>query len=84
MGTDSREIRIRPAIAREAYILTAIVVRATAFWGYSSTWIDDWRQELNITPAYIESNPVFVVELDGAPLPGASERTLPILCFDLG
>lgn len=65
METGSRDIRIRPALTREADSLTAIAVRAKASWGYPATWIDSWRRELTITADYIHSHPVFVAELGG-------------------
>ncbi len=35
---------------------------AKALWGYPPRWLDQWRGLLTVTPAYIETNEVFVAQ----------------------
>ena len=55
---------IRRARKSEAGELSQIVLRAKRHWGYPAAQIDAWRDELEITPAAIEHQPMFVGELD--------------------
>jgi GNAT superfamily N-acetyltransferase len=50
MDLDHRDLRIRPARADEAELLTGIAHRAKAHWGYSPELIATWRAALTLTP----------------------------------
>ena len=65
MGACRIDIRIRPALEREAAALTGIAVRAKASWGYPATWIDDWRHALTLSAEYIRNHEVFTAEFGG-------------------
>lgn len=56
---------IRRAKREEAKILTKISFRSKEYWNYPQKYFEIWRNELTITPGYIEANEVFVFELDG-------------------
>ena len=60
--TDARDVRIRGARAHEAGALTRLAIAAKASWGYPAEWLDRWRDELTITPAYLRSHRVLVAE----------------------
>lgn len=51
---------IIPAPHDAATMLTEIAVAAKSHWGYPPGWLERWRQELTITPAYLAAHPVFV------------------------
>ena len=47
------------ATEKDAVELTELTLRSKAFWGYSPIQIEGWRDELTVTPNYIQSNQVF-------------------------
>jgi ribosomal protein S18 acetylase RimI-like enzyme len=53
-------VNIRPALETEAQLLSALVMRAKAHWGYSAAALDDWRSELAVSAADIRERPTFV------------------------
>lgn len=57
-------MKIRKALTEDHPQLTRLAHDAKRHWGYPEHWIKHWEQELTITPAYIESNQVFVAEDD--------------------
>ena len=59
------DIPIRYARPDEADRLTAIAHSAKRHWGYLENWIEQWRQDLTITPEFIARNEVFVAILEG-------------------
>lgn len=59
-------LSIRPAGPEDAGTLTEISFAAKRGWGYPESYFEIWRTELTITPAYIESNIVYVAEQAGA------------------
>ncbi|MGC7872713.1 GNAT family N-acetyltransferase [Desulfosporosinus sp. SYSU MS00001] len=59
------EIEIRQAKASESNELTAISFTSKGFWNYPEEYFDIWKEELTITPEYIQDNMVFVVTVDG-------------------
>lgn len=61
-------IFIRPARATEADVLTALVMRSKAHWGYDADFLDRCRPFLAVSRAMIEKGHVFVAEDDGAAL----------------
>jgi GNAT superfamily N-acetyltransferase len=62
------EITIRPAAEADSVALTDIAFAAKRHWNYPPEYIDKWRHELTITPAYIRANTVRVAEAGGRPV----------------
>jgi GNAT superfamily N-acetyltransferase len=56
---------IRPAKVSEANLLTELALRSKSHWGYDAQFIEDCRIDLTITPEYVASRPVFVIEEQG-------------------
>ncbi len=50
---------IEKAQPTDAEALTALTMRSKAHWGYTPEQLLSWREELTITPAYINQNEVF-------------------------
>ena len=59
---------MRLATADDAPALSALALRAKSHWGYPPDWIDLWREELAITPAYLTEHTIFVAAEDGVPI----------------
>jgi GNAT superfamily N-acetyltransferase len=55
---------IRRATSGEAEILTQIAHDAKRYWGYPESWVERWKDDLTLTPDFISSNEVYVVEAD--------------------
>ena len=55
-------IRATPA---DAPALSAIAWAAKAHWGYPAHWLDQWRDQLTITPEFVAANDTFVARHDG-------------------
>ncbi len=53
---------IRPAVIQDSQILTAISFASKGYWKYPKEYFEIWRDELTITPKYIQKNDVFVYE----------------------
>lgn len=53
-------MNIRRAVEGEAQILSALVMRAKAHWGYSAEQLERWRPELTVNPSDIRAKPTFV------------------------
>ncbi|HEX8136335.1 MAG TPA: GNAT family N-acetyltransferase [Pyrinomonadaceae bacterium] len=56
---------IRPAIASEAELLTELALRSKGHWGYDAEFLRDCRVDLTVTPQFINSSPVYVLEEEG-------------------
>lgn len=56
---------IRRADRTDAAVLTAVAHAAKRHWDYPEAWIRKWREQLTVTPAYVDEHRVFVVEVDG-------------------
>jgi|SRR5207302_11283488 len=54
------DIEIRRATLEESDVLTAIAHAAKQYWGYPENWIEQWNEDLTITPDFILKNEVFV------------------------
>jgi GNAT superfamily N-acetyltransferase len=59
-----KDIRIRKALPGEADVLTKVSFSAKSYWGYPEVYFQIWKDELTVTPAYIEANIVHVAEID--------------------
>ncbi len=55
---------IRKARAEDYQILSELAFTSKAYWGYSQDFMEKCRDDLTVTPEYIEENPVYVLELD--------------------
>ncbi|AET69898.1 putative acetyltransferase [Desulfosporosinus orientis DSM 765] len=58
------KITIRPARDNENDALTNISFTSKNYWNYPQEYFDVWRRELTITSDYINTNIVFVAEVD--------------------
>jgi GNAT superfamily N-acetyltransferase len=58
------ELKIRHAKATDSATLTELSFRAKRHWNYPDEYMERWKNELTITPAYLESNTVFVGEFE--------------------
>lgn len=59
-----RQITIRAALESEAPVLSAIAVESKAYWPYSASQIEAWRDDLTILPGTIYRAMVYVAEID--------------------
>ncbi|USG64797.1 GNAT family N-acetyltransferase [Brevibacillus ruminantium] len=57
---------IRKARIDEARFLSDLSFRSKAYWGYSDDFMEACRNDLTLTPEYIASSLVFVLEDGGA------------------
>ncbi len=58
-------LNIRSATEIEASLLTELALRSKGHWGYDAEFLEDCRVDLTITPEYIASHPIFVLEEQG-------------------
>lgn len=49
----------------EASVLSSLVMRAKAHWGYSAETLERWRAELAVSPAHVRECPTFVAVVGG-------------------
>ncbi|WP_436637672.1 GNAT family N-acetyltransferase [Microbaculum sp. FT89] len=61
------EPHIRRARVDEAGLLTDLVLRAKAHWGYDEAFIEACRDELTVQSRRIETGELWVVEIGGRP-----------------
>ena len=54
------DIQIRRAQPEEAAALTEIAHAAKRHWGYPENWIENWKEDLTITPDFITTNEMYV------------------------
>ncbi len=59
------KITIRPAKDDENGVLTNISFASKKYWNYPQEYLNVWRTELTVTSDYINTNIVFVAEVDG-------------------
>ena len=59
------QVRVRHARKDESPQLTQLAHLAKRNWGYPPEWMDLWREDLTISPDYIERHDAFVAEIDG-------------------
>jgi molybdenum cofactor cytidylyltransferase len=57
-------MKIRAALAHESELLSALAMRAKAYWGYSEEMLEKWRGELTLEPGDISSHPTFVATIE--------------------
>ncbi|MDP3481580.1 MAG: hypothetical protein Q8R88_17590, partial [Desulfoprunum sp.] len=61
----TKKYMIRSAQQDEAQLLTEISFAAKGYWNYPEEYYAIWKNELTITPEYIENNDILVYEHDG-------------------
>lgn len=59
------QLIFREAVAGDSEVLTHISFAAKGYWNYPPKYYEVWRDELTLTPAYIEKNIVHVAECAG-------------------
>ncbi len=52
-------MNILKAVPGDSEQLTDLTKRSKAFWGYDSSQMELWSDELSISPDYIQTNPVY-------------------------
>src|SRR5437016_2247491 len=57
------EMNIRPAQGDEAEALSALALKAKAYWGYPVDAIELWRRDLTVSTHTIASRPTFLAVL---------------------
>ncbi len=57
---------IRAAKLNEATALTRISFASKGYWNYPQEYFEIWKNELTITPSYIENNDVYIYESGNA------------------
>lgn len=73
MGANGSGLRIRRALPEEAEILTALIIRSKAHWGYDAALLETWRSDLTLDPETIARDPVYCAEdVDSGGIVGVS------------
>ena len=57
-------MKIFRASSEHAPVLSAIAWKAKASWGYPADWLEEWRDQLTMTPEFIAANPTFAARID--------------------
>ena len=57
--------QVRVARPDEVEQLSDLALRSKAYWGYDGAFLEACRDELTLTPDYLDTNPTFVLEDDG-------------------
>ncbi|MDY8134454.1 GNAT family N-acetyltransferase [Aquimarina sp. 2201CG5-10] len=52
-------MKIQKALRTDAEEITELTIRSKSYWGYSKEQIEEWRDDLTITPKYIDDNEVY-------------------------
>jgi GNAT superfamily N-acetyltransferase len=63
---------VREACASDSIALTDISFMSKQYWNYPNEYFDIWKEELTISPSYIQSNIVYVAEIRGRAIGYAS------------
>jgi GNAT superfamily N-acetyltransferase len=58
-------MKIKPATRDMASTLTELVFRSKSYWGYENNLMKLWKEQLKISPEYIEKNIVDVAYIEG-------------------
>ena len=61
-------MEIRRAQPAEAASLSKIAWAAKASWRYPEPWLQQWREQLTITPEFISANETFIALIDNRPV----------------
>ena len=71
-------MNIRRAEEAEAPVLSALVMRAKAHWGYSNEQLERWRSQLTISSTDIRERPTFIAMADAEVVGFYSLRSSPV------
>jgi diamine N-acetyltransferase len=63
-GKGMMEMIIRKAKREDAGVLSRLAFRSKAFWGYSDDFLEACREDLTVSPEFIDTSDVFVAELE--------------------
>ncbi len=58
---------IRAARPSETGVLSELALNSKAHWGYGTDFLEACREELSVDAAYLNHNPVFVIEKQNVP-----------------
>src|SRR5687767_9592789 len=58
-------MEITPAKPDDAATLTAIAFAAKRHWGYPERWMETWRDDLTVFPAFVDSHETYAAIIDG-------------------
>ncbi|HVJ49439.1 GNAT family N-acetyltransferase, partial [Desulfitobacterium sp.] len=64
-GGDFLNIIIKRANEEDSTELTSISFAAKRYWNYPDEYFEIWKNELTITPDYLNQNTVYVAQVDG-------------------
>ena len=79
----SWRVQIIRAHSPDAPTLSAIAWAAKAHWGYPAHWMEQWRDQLTITPEFIAANETFVAVINGRMIAfHALLETVETLCLE--
>ena len=62
--SDTPKWQIRQALPSEVKHLSELAFRSKSYWGYSDQFMQACLKELTLDLRYIESNPIFVIEVE--------------------
>lgn len=68
MSLKENHIRIVRAVPVQSARLSQIATSAKSYWGYPAQWIELWRDQLTISPSFIEQHETWAAEVDGTVL----------------
>lgn len=54
----------KAATINDSDLLSSLMRRAKAHWGYPKEWLEEWKEELTISPSYIAANIVVMLVSD--------------------
>lgn len=60
-------VSLRQAVIDDLDQLTAIAFAAKAHWGYPKEWLEQWHEELTMTPAHLDNLQFAIAEVEGNP-----------------
>jgi len=58
-------VKILRADPAAASALSALARVAKAHWGYPTSWLEQWRDQLTITPEFIAAEDTYAAEVEG-------------------
>ena len=58
-------MQITRARPDDAATLTAIAFAAKRHWGYPERWLESWRDDLTVSPAFVDSHETYAAIIDG-------------------
>jgi GNAT superfamily N-acetyltransferase len=68
MRNDTETLRLVPATAEHAELLSEMAYRSEAHWGNDDEYMDQFRLHYNLTAKFISENPVYLLEENCSPV----------------